>query len=339
VVAVSSNKKNTRQQRQSGKKIKSITNELETQGKSLKTSGASNGQTIAGAISTGVHGSSLDEGAIQDFVVGLHIITSDQETVYIEKEHRPALSDDFATKINARIIRDDELFNAALVGMGAFGYVYGVAIEVEDNYLLERHIQLMNREAALEMSKSQIFKDSDLLPHPGERPFHYKLYINPYKRSDDVIVEVMYKRDFIPHDIPIDTIKGSYFGDLPKLIGKVVSLRSKAAKFFANLLSGQVFPNVNDPVVLGTLGEIFYDTTSGGSVFGMAIAVDAKDCEDVLIMIENIIRFWKAPGFTSIRFVKGTEATWGFTKFEKPAIVEVAGVQRRKQKRFRRSLT
>ncbi|MBT1689635.1 FAD-binding protein, partial [Dawidia soli] len=48
---------------------------LKNKGRALKTSGASNGQTIVGAMSTGTHGSAFGFGAVQDFVVGLHIIT------------------------------------------------------------------------------------------------------------------------------------------------------------------------------------------------------------------------------------------------------------------------
>lgn len=324
---------------QSGKKIKSITKHLEARGKSLKTSGASNGQTIGGAIGTGVHGSSLDVGAMQDFVVGLHIITSDQSMVYLERASRPVLNDRFADKIGATIVRDDDLFNAALISVGGFGYIYGVAMEVEDNYLLERHILSLDRTKALEMSKTQRFIDSDLLPHRGERPFHYKLYINPYKGSDNVIVEVMYKRAFEPHESPLDDIKSSYFGDLPKLIGKVVSGIGKSVKLFANALSSTVFPSANEPVKLGTLGEIFYDTTTGGSVFGMAISVDAVHCEKILLIMESLIMDMKVPGLPSIRFVKGTEATIGFTRFDKTAIVEVDGVQWKKTKLFLERLT
>ena len=59
---------------QCGNTIKEISRYLFDKGKSLKTSGASNGQTIAGAVSTGVHGSAIDVGSVQDYVVGLHII-------------------------------------------------------------------------------------------------------------------------------------------------------------------------------------------------------------------------------------------------------------------------
>ena len=42
-------------------------------GRSLKASGASNGQSIAGCTSTGTHGSAFKVGAVHDTIVGLHI--------------------------------------------------------------------------------------------------------------------------------------------------------------------------------------------------------------------------------------------------------------------------
>ena len=53
-----------------------LSKELRSKNLSLKTSGASNGQTIVGAMATGAHGSAIDVGAIQDYVVGMHVIVS-----------------------------------------------------------------------------------------------------------------------------------------------------------------------------------------------------------------------------------------------------------------------
>ncbi len=324
---------------QAGKKIKSITKHLENRGKSLKTSGASNGQTISGAISTGVHGSAIDVGSIQDYVVGLHVIISDNETVYIERATDPVLGDDFAQKINARMIRDDALFNAALVSMGAFGFIYGVALRVEDIFLLERHILKLPREQALPLARTLDLAASPLLPHPGERPYHYKLYMNPFKNADPFIVEVLYKRPYGPYESPIDTIRSSYFGDLPQLIGKIVSHLGGSVSKFADVLSGTVFPSPTDPVKTGTLGDIFYDTTSTGSVFGMAVGVQGDHCEQVLDVMQQLVVDNKVPGMLSIRLVKGSKATLGFTRFDHTAIVEVDGVQWNKLNQFLELLT
>ena len=110
---------------QCGTTIKEVSEFVFKSGKSLKTSGAINGQTIAGGISTGIHGSAFDVGAVQDYVAGLNLIIGPGpgDLVYLERHTKPALNDAFAAKINSRVIRNDGLFNAALVGLGSFGFI------------------------------------------------------------------------------------------------------------------------------------------------------------------------------------------------------------------------
>ena len=50
--------------------------ESKDQGRSLFTSGAANGQTIAGATSCGTHGSALEHGALHDHIVAIHLIAT-----------------------------------------------------------------------------------------------------------------------------------------------------------------------------------------------------------------------------------------------------------------------
>ena len=64
---------------QCGAGVSEINQALEIKSLSLPTSGASDGQTIAGAISTGTHGAAIHVGAMQDYVMALHFITSGNE--------------------------------------------------------------------------------------------------------------------------------------------------------------------------------------------------------------------------------------------------------------------
>ncbi|MDQ6608256.1 MAG: FAD-binding protein, partial [Bacteroidota bacterium] len=114
---------------QCGCSVKELSRVLESLGRSLQTSGASNGQTIAGLISNCTHGSAIDFGATPEFVVGLHIVVSPGKHVYLERASRPVVTDIFIQKIGAELIRDDILFNAALVSFGCFGFIHGVMIE------------------------------------------------------------------------------------------------------------------------------------------------------------------------------------------------------------------
>jgi len=108
---------------QCGVAILELNNYLVGKGKSLKTSGASNGQTIAGALSTGTHGSALDVGGIPNYVVGLHLIVGPDRHVWLERESYPVVTDAFADRLDTELIRDDTLFNAALVSFGSFGII------------------------------------------------------------------------------------------------------------------------------------------------------------------------------------------------------------------------
>ena len=105
--------------------------------RALKAAGIGNGQTIAGAVSGNTHGSQINFGAMPDFVVGLHIATGSGQTLWIEKASKPVLNEEFAAKIGAELIRDDDIFNAAVVSFGTFGIIAAVAVETAPIYQLE----------------------------------------------------------------------------------------------------------------------------------------------------------------------------------------------------------
>jgi hypothetical protein len=60
-------------------------------------------------------------GAMQEMVFGLHLVTGPNRHVYLERKSYPVMGPDFPESIGAEFIRDDVLFNAALVGLGSFG--------------------------------------------------------------------------------------------------------------------------------------------------------------------------------------------------------------------------
>src|SRR5215204_5407952 len=102
--------------------------------RALKAAGIGNGQTIAGAVSGNTHGSQVNFGAMPDFVVGLHIATGSGRPPWIEKASKPVLNQDFAAKIGADLIRDDDIFDAAVVSFGTFGIIAAMAVETAPIY-------------------------------------------------------------------------------------------------------------------------------------------------------------------------------------------------------------
>lgn len=103
----------------------------------LQAAGIGNGQTVAGAVSGNTHGSQLTFGAMPDFVVGLHIATGSGQTLWVERASRPVVNQEFLTKLGAKLIRDDDVFNAAVVSFGTFGIIAALAIETVPIYNLK----------------------------------------------------------------------------------------------------------------------------------------------------------------------------------------------------------
>lgn len=124
---------------QGGAYVSEINKFLESDryGRSFRTTGAANGQTITGATSTGTHGSALGVGALHDHIVAIHLIAGPDRQVWLERASYPVLKSSLAQGLGAEFIRDDALFNAVLVGIGAFGVIHNVVIETRPRFLLK----------------------------------------------------------------------------------------------------------------------------------------------------------------------------------------------------------
>lgn len=321
---------------QCGNTIKEISQALGAHGKSLKTSGASNGQTIAGCISTGVHGSALDVGSIQDYVVGLNLITGPNEgdVVYLERHSKPALNDAFAHKIKAKVIRNDGLFNAALVGLGSFGFIHGVVIEAEDRFLLKRYVRKIDKQTAIKLSETMDFENSTFKIE-GEtdaqgkplRPYHYKVFINQYIDDGSYVVEAMYKKPYsTPYPDPFTTIEKSIYRDLIYVLISISQKFPRAIPWFIKRLEKTILPDVHEET-LGTLYETFWDAPYQGPAFACSFGVDHTHAGKALEVLTALSKNeGPIPGIFAMRFVKQSEATLAFTKFPITCVIEIDGV-------------
>lgn len=126
---------------QAGVMIHYLNEALFAKNLALQTTGASDGQRLIGAISTGTHGSAMHVGAMQEYVKGIHLVIPDGDAdakhVFLQRKSDQAVNSSFATFMdNTVLIDDDELFNAAVVGFGCFGLIHGLLIETEDLFLL-----------------------------------------------------------------------------------------------------------------------------------------------------------------------------------------------------------
>ncbi|AEO54712.1 hypothetical protein MYCTH_2297573 [Thermothelomyces thermophilus ATCC 42464] len=95
---------------EAGIRLHRLSAELDAAGLALPSLGSIDEQSIAGAISTGTHGSSLSHGLVSESVVALKLTMADGKTRSCSARERP------------------ELFRAALLSVGALGVIVEVTL-------------------------------------------------------------------------------------------------------------------------------------------------------------------------------------------------------------------
>lgn len=321
---------------QCGNRIWELSKHLHDRGQSLSASGASNGQTIAGAIATGTHGAALDFGAIQESVVALHIITGPDTHIWLERSSYPVMSDTFPDKLGATLLRDDDVFNAALVGIGAMGFIHGVLIEAEDDFLLESYQRRVPYDDALIRQMNTLDFSNPHLPYPEVRPFHMQVLINPYDMKNGVYMTAMYKRtyraDYIP---PTSNAAGIGPGDdAPCFIGKLTSVIPGLVPVMVNKVLAASL-NIHEKQ-FGRLSEIFNNTTLRGKLASAAIGLPLPVVEQVVnVLLEMNEKKGPFVGLFAFRFVKASPATMAFTRFRPvTCVMELDAVLSQETQRF-----
>lgn len=163
---------------ESGITIKVLNDALWKKNLALQNMGAYDGQTIAGAISTGTHGTGITLGPIASSVKAV-VLVSESGTVYhIEPSQGISDPEKFKNSVTDRVLKqDNDWFNTALVAMGSIGVIYSYILEVRKAYWLTE---------VRDMGTWEIEKQKLLFPAHGELPDvlknnrHYEVDINPY---------------------------------------------------------------------------------------------------------------------------------------------------------------
>lgn len=157
---------------EAGIRIRDLNKVLAEAGKGLINAGAATFQTIAGATSTGTHGSGVALGSLADYIESMILIGEGGRVVQIEPADGPSDAAAYLTDlgIQPELIQDDTFFHAACVGMGCFGIIYAVLLRVTPAYRLH--------ECRTETPWAEVRKQ--LEQRTFERYRHYEVLINPY---------------------------------------------------------------------------------------------------------------------------------------------------------------
>jgi hypothetical protein len=320
---------------QCGASIKELNIILEGENKCLLTSGASDGQTIVGAMSTGTHGSAIDIGSMQDFILGLNIITASDEHYWIEGNSR-IVTDAFIQSHmpNATRINNSEILNAALVSFGSFGIIHAVLLECDSAYKL----QVFSDSKSWDDAKKCIdgpsnFELLNLLPNP----YHFEVIINPAK-LDSVIVRTMYRENEAFEVIPTETgVEMGIGTDILHVIGSADDFLNNQSGTILRLIDGfikQSYPDINGKFNAPRIIFGGSENSSDQPAMSLEIGIDANQTSIIVNKILDVATQFPFVGVIALRYIRKSKATLSFAKFSKTCTIEIPGIKSNNTQKF-----
>jgi len=149
-----------------GTQLGDLNRELANHGLAMENLGDIDRQAIAGALSTGTHGTGIDLGILSTQVATMRLVTADGEILEVTPD-------------------DGDTFRAVQVSLGSLGVISTITLNLEPAYNLELETRPMPLEECL-----------DSLPKLREANRHFEFFWFPY--TETAFVKTMNKTDAEP---------------------------------------------------------------------------------------------------------------------------------------------
>jgi hypothetical protein len=314
---------------QCGAKVSRINERLETQQRkrALRTSGASNGQTIGGMLGTGVHGSAIGVGGLESQVAGIQLLTATQN-LWIEPARVPTMTAAFAAKLGATLVRDNNKFDAALVSLGALGIVHSVMLRSTGRYRLNsslRHIPFGQLQTAL---NTLSFTGSGI-PDESRIPYFFQVILDP-RKMDIGFTTIRYKEACPPSYVPDYNLKSASEPgtDLPRMIASAIKMFPDLRDVAVSTLMGiELRVRTDIESEWRVPGETYSFTSAREGVASSGFAVPVAQVTTALaIMRDAFVIHKNAPVVFTCRYAQKSPAMLGFTRFDPTCIIDIDGI-------------
>jgi hypothetical protein len=165
---------------QGGTMIQQLIAYAENAGRDLLAMGGNCGQTVAGAVSTGTHGGFIGRPGFPDMVRALYVVGEDGHRHWFERASKPVISDarkQVLQAANVSVHQDDNLFNHAVVSLGAFGLIYSVTLETAPTYSIKLHRKQQDFDDALDRATF----DRDFSAYGPQPVIDFATVVNPFQ--------------------------------------------------------------------------------------------------------------------------------------------------------------
>ncbi len=313
---------------QCGATVDEVYESAEELGRSLRTGGASNGQSFAGACATGTHGSVWKSGGIQDHVRAIQIVTP-QRILWIAPE-KEVLSDDFIADTGSEIVRDDRIFAACQVHVGAMGFVTALLIETDPIYMVQniQKAAKIEREHINWLCAGEFTKFSREFGL-NEEPYFQQVILNPFDPFDKkCLLRFLYKRPFDP-DLPAPPPPQMGAGyDALTLLGKVMANTDLFKANILQLAMERGYPkdrDVDDPDAIATWGNTTEEHAPIANLFNGSVTLDRSKLSDVFDLIIDSFREGGGGTVVTLRFVHQAQGLLAPARWKENVVIDFDG--------------
>jgi L-gulono-1,4-lactone dehydrogenase len=174
---------------EAGVRVKALNQELDRRGLALENMGAFDGQTIAGAISTGTHGTGVGLGPMASLVESLTLVTTGGKVYRIEPTDGITDPGRYRHPF-IELKQNDDWFYSTVIGVGCLGVIYSLILRVRSAYRLAQVRTL----TTWDKLAPQLRDGSMIHPHR-----HFDVLINPYPTGGRHTCLITTK-DIVPED-------------------------------------------------------------------------------------------------------------------------------------------
>ncbi|MBX7532795.1 hypothetical protein K3165_07660 [Qipengyuania sp. 1XM1-15A] len=344
-----------------GTKIHALMDWLGRSGRdlSLRTAGSHKGQSLAGIVGTGSHGSTLDETGCETHVRGMILSRGHGRDLWLGSPDHPVLRDEWIEQFAS--VGDSAMFADALVHVGGMGFVSAYLIEAVDEF----YCGLVKRARVLpddwfELVEQGRFAEAMGDIADGAKPHYYELTFDPFDGFGHEVCETIwfdYETDAKPESlggqVNRTTLEAISEKGVKGLIGVTKHREPEDNPLPAEDLDGRIRDLIDVPRRIfedfkehacderdtpRTLSQLTAEWHPHRlmniriDVYNAALAVPRERLGEVMQiamdMAEgegNIRQFSKDFVFT-VRFAEKSPATMGFLRFDHNAIINIDGL-------------
>ena len=313
---------------EAGTLIDEVSDKLEEQGRSLWTSGAGNGQTFAGAAATGTHGSMVKHGGIQDHIRAIQLVTPDQ--VYWIEPEAGVMDDGFVAATGSTLLRDDDLFAAAQLPVGALGIVTALVVDSVPKFLV-RPIQNLRKveRAAIGWLAAGDFQRFSAAYALDREPDFVQMIVNPYKPfSRPAMLRFLYAEPWrADYDRATPGEMGAGF-DALSLLGRLLDAypwARGALLQFAMKMGYAAGPDVDDAPVYGSWGEGLDTHRPLADLFNASVTIERSDLTHVFELICDVFTRHGGSTAVTVRFMERAQGLLAPARFTHNAVIDFDG--------------